>query len=238
MAITDSAVQERRVGLPWDLFAALHAQMFTPRAQRDRHPDGFYQGRRLLALDGSQWSRRNTAANFSASLARHGNQRPASAAFLKWGTAVLLELGTHQPLAAARALPGRIRAAGELDLARRVLGVIPQGEETLLLVDRLDGHGRFFRDVLTAAGPRCAVLARVAQGAKPRVIRVLSDGSAQIEVRFPGAPGQGRQTIILREVRGLVRRGPATGAVGPDPSPANPATPATVVRLWKKRPWP
>ena len=232
VAISDSAVQARRAGLAWDFFAALHAQILTPRAQRDCHPDCFYHGRRLLALDGSQWSLRNTAANVSAAPARHGNQRPASAAFLKWGTAVLLDLGTHQPLAAARALPGRTRAEGELDIARRVLGAIPRDEETLLLVDRLYGHGRFFRDVLTAAGPRCAVVARVAQGAKPRVLRVLSDGSALIEVRFPGAPGQGRQTIILREVRGLVRRGPAAGAVASGPHPPTPATPATVVRLW------
>lgn len=230
--ISDAAVHERRQGLAWDFFEELNTHILRPRARRDLHPDCFYQGHRLLAVDGSWWSLRNTRANIAAAPPRHGNQKKASSAFLKWGTAVLLEVGTHQPLAAARTLPGLAREEGELNIARRVLCAIPREEDTLLLADRLYGNGCFISDVQTAAAGRAQVLVRVPKHLKSKVIEVLSDGSALIEIKVKRKGIKGTRKLKLREVRGQVWRGP--GARDEDGNASGPSKPekTTEVRLW------
>ena len=218
--VSDSAAMQRRAGLRWEWFEALFAQILRPRAVRSVHPESFHQGHRLLALDGSEWSLRNTAAITSTARPRHTNQHSSEAAFFKWGCAVLIEAGTHQPLAAARALPELDHAEGELNIARRTLGGIARDEDTLLLADRLYGCGRFIADVQAAAGGRCKVLLRVRQGLKAKVIKPLSEGSALVEVAAY-ATGSNRVEcrLVVREIRGWV---------------SNEAAPAkrSEVRLW------
>jgi hypothetical protein len=230
--ISDTAACQRRKGLRWEWFEALFAQVLRPRAQRSRQPESFYHGHRLLGLDGSEWSLRNTEAITTQPRPRHINGQGREAAFHKWGTAVLLELGTHQPLAAARTLPGLDHAEGELNIARRVFPGIPQDEDTLLLADRLYGCGRFLCDVQRAAGPRCALLLRVRQKHKAKVMQQLSDGSALVEIRV-SHPGTNRteRKVRVREVRGHVWRQPPETPPGQQaPSPEAPAR--SEVRLW------
>lgn len=205
--ISDAAAHERRQGLGWAWFEALFSYILQPLACLKTHPESFYHGMRLLAVDGSQWSLRNTAANIAQTAVRHHNQKATASAFLKWGSAVLLEVGTHQPLAAACVQEGLDHEEGEINIARRVLSGIPQGEDTLLLADRLYGCGRFICDVQAAAGARSQVLVRVGSSRKVTLVRVLSDGSAVIEVRVcrPGSTRTER-TLTLREVRGQVSR--------------------------------
>lgn len=230
-AISDAAAIQRRMGLRWEWFEALFAHVLRPRAKRGKHPQSFYHGHRLLGLDGSEWSLRNTAAVTSLPRARPANQHQSAGAFFKWGTAVLLELGTHQPLAASRCLPGLDHAEGELNIARRVLGAIPKDEDTLLLADRLYGCARFIADVRLAAGPRSQVLARVQQRHKAKIIEKLGDRSALIEVRVcQGGTNRIEGRLRLREVRGLVWRQPPAQKDGQDK--ATQPRPRTEVRLW------
>lgn len=55
----------------------------------------------------------------------------------------------------------------------------------MLFADRLYGIGRFIHDVITAAGARCQVLIHVGKAFKPKVLKVLSDGSAALEALLP-----------------------------------------------------
>jgi hypothetical protein len=226
--ISDEAAIQRRAGLRWEWFEALFAQVLRPRAQRGQHAESFHRGHRLLGLDGSEWSLPNTKAITSQARPRHTNGK-SQAAFYKWGCAVLVELGTHQPLGAARALPDLDHAEGELNIARRVLCAIPQEEDTLLLADRLYGCARFLCDVRETAGPRCQVLLRVSSLRQTKVLGRLSDGSALVETRVcqPGSNRPGG-TVRVREIRGQVWR-----AVPPGKPGAGAQEPArTEVRLW------
>jgi hypothetical protein len=151
---------------------------------------------------------RNTAAHSAPARTRHGTGRQGDrAAFFKWGCAVLLELGTHQPLGAACADVWCGHEEGELTIARRLLGAIPVSEDTLLLADRYYGRGAFLQEVRAVAGPRCQMLIRIPSPHKARVLEALSDGSALIEVRVCHPESQRTKALLrLREVRGHVWR--------------------------------
>jgi len=205
--ITDAAAQARRAGLSWAWFLALFDQVLRPLAQRKTHPESFYHTMRVIAVDGSSWSLRNTPNNTQEAAPRHRNQKGGSAAFLKMSCAVLLEVGTHQPLAVACEQGGLGRAEGELTLARRLLGAIPRDEDTLLLGDRLYGCGRFIHEVREQAGPRAQLLVRVKKSLKAKITQVLHDGSALIEVRVNHVGSNRLEAKLrLREVRGQVWR--------------------------------
>ena len=228
VSISNEAAIQRRGGLNWKCFEALFAQVLRPRALSGQHEESFYHGHRLLGVDGSEWSLRNTQAICASSRPRHSNGKK-DAAFYKWGTAVLLELGTHQPLGAARALPGLDHAEGELNIARRVLGAIPREEDTLLLADRLYGCARFICDVQETAGARCQVLVRVGRARQSKVLQKLSDGSALVETRMcePSTNRAGAK-ILVREICGQVwRQAPPDKATASSKEPAH-----AEVRLW------
>jgi DDE family transposase len=206
--LSDAAAQERREGLSWAWFEALFARLLRPLARCQSHPESFYHGMRLLGVDGSQWSLRNTAANTAAPRERHGNGHSASrAAFFKWGCAVLVELGTHQPLGAACAQVDGATEESEWSIARRLWSNIPDQEDTLLLADRYYGRGAFIAQVQAQAGPRCHLLVRVPGNLRSKVQQVLEDGSALVQVRVCHPHSQRTQHLLaLREVRGQVQR--------------------------------
>ena len=223
--LSDAAVQERRAGLRWAWFEALFAHVLRPLAQRDKHPESFYRQLRLLAIDGSQWSLRNTQELRAQGWPSSANQKDQNGAFPKWGTAVLLEVGTHQPLGAACCQPQIEPSEGELTLARRVLAAIPCDEDTLLLLDRCYGSPTFINEVLRVAGARCAVLVRIKSNLKVKAPQPLADGSVLIEVHSREERAKDGARLRLREIRGKVWR---------ESSHASPSdgAPATEVRLW------
>jgi hypothetical protein len=97
-ALVDSSWADRRARLPWAIFAELMQRALRPRATR-RHADAFWHGWRVVALDGTTFSVTNTpqiAATTTKARTRRGR-----AAFAKLTTTVLLEVGLHNPLAAA-----------------------------------------------------------------------------------------------------------------------------------------
>src|SRR6185295_1450846 len=173
--LADSSWSDRRLRLPWEIFAELMRRALRPRATPRQHRDAFWRGWRLIALDGTQFSLINTPQitnSFAKAVTRRGR-----AAFAKMTTAVLLEVGLHNPLAAAIGRKGE----SEWALAQRLLAQLPA--RALLLGDRLYGVAAF----VVHARAACArvgshFLLRARRSTKPRLIKRLRDGSRLIQV--------------------------------------------------------
>src|SRR5258705_13585896 len=133
--LADSSWSDRGLRLPWAIFADLMRRALRPRATPGQHREAFWRGWRLVALDGTQFSLINTPqilATFAKARTRRGR-----AAFAKITTAVLLELGLHNPLAAAIGRKGE----SEWAMAQRLLAQLPK--RAVLLGDRLYGVTAF-----------------------------------------------------------------------------------------------
>lgn len=216
--LSDSAAIAHKLSLPWEFMRQLLRRVLRPLATVEEQPDSFYHGLRLLAVDGTQWRLRNTESVLAGQRRRHTNRRgeQAPAAYLAMHSAVLLEVGTHQPLALEcdQSTPQGAQE-GELTLARRTLTALPAGP-CLLLADRLYGNASFLADVEDAAPGRAQALVRVPQKWKSQIIQVLADGSALVSITSSGrgAPGtkkrQGQRSLVVREIRAQVQRGADT----------------------------
>src|ERR1700712_1453060 len=119
--ISDSALSQRRQTLPWKLFELLLDHVLKPRAQKKAHPEAFWKGWRLTALDGTQVSVPNTPQVLSKM--SKAMTRRFSAAFAKVRLAVVVEIGLHNPLGVAIGTQGE----SEIKLARQVLDRVPEG---------------------------------------------------------------------------------------------------------------
>ena len=199
-AFADSSWSDRRQRLPWEIFAELMQRVLRPRATR-RHADAFWRGWRLVALDGTQFSLTNTA-QVRAARAKTRSRR-GRAAFAKMTAVVLLELGLHNPLAAAI---GRGRES-EWALAPQVLARLPA--RALLLGDRLYGCAAFAAQALASCqrvGGHFLFRARML--IKPQVLRRLRDGSRliRVPVRDPQHPSRIVDWLEVREIRVRVGR--------------------------------
>ena len=199
-ALSDSAWADRRARLPWDVFADLMRRALRPKATR-RQPEAFWRGWRLVALDGTTFSLTNTP-QITGTLAKARTRR-GRAAFAKLTTAVLLELGLHNPLAAGIGRHGE----SEWALAQRLLAQLPT--QALLLGDRLYGVAAF----VVQARAACArvgshFLLRASRVTKPRVVKRLRDGTrvVDIAVRPRDRAGAGTRWLTLREIRVRVGR--------------------------------
>jgi Transposase DDE domain len=199
--LADSSWSDRRLRLPWDIFAELMRRALRPRATPRRHREAFWRGWRLVALDGTQFSLINTP-QVTATITKARTRR-GRAAFAKITTAVLLELGLHNPLAAAIGRKGE----SEWALAQRLLAQVPKG--ALVLGDRLYGVAAFAVQA-AAACERVGshFLLRASRVTKPRLIKRLRDGSRliQVAVRQRGRPGRILEWLEVREIRVTVRR--------------------------------
>lgn len=199
--LADSSWADRRARLPWEIFAELMRRTLRPRATRRQHGDAFWRGWRLVALDGTQFSLTNTPQMTGP--IKKTKTRRGRASFAKLTTAVLLEVGLHNPLAAAI---GR-RGQSEWELAHTLLAQLPKG--ALLLADRLYGCAAFAAQALTACtrvGSHFLLRARA--NLKARVIKRLRDGSRviRVPVREKGRPHHILQWLELREIRVRVGR--------------------------------
>jgi hypothetical protein len=115
-SITDGALAQRRDLLPPEVFEELMGAALKPKADRSRHPEAFYHGLRLCGVDGSLFSVSNTPQ--VKKQMRKARSRRGRAAFPKVGVAVMVELGLHNPLAAALGAyvgdDGAVGAAGHM----------------------------------------------------------------------------------------------------------------------------
>lgn len=210
--LADSSLADRRARLPWEIFAELMQRMLRPRATVEGEPEAFWHGWRLTALDGTQFSVTNAPPiKRQATKAR---TRRGRAAFAKLRTAVLLELGVHNPLAAAIGRSGESESA----LARTLLPLIPA--QALVLADRLYGCGALAA-ALHAACARVGshFLVRVQTAVKGRVVESWPDGSRVlvVPIKAPHRPTPDATTLTVREIQLRVGR---------------PGHRATVLRLW------
>ncbi|MDA0304641.1 MAG: IS4 family transposase [Bacteroidetes bacterium] len=191
--ITDSALSQRRGNIPWMVFERILDCALGPKADPTKHPGAFYGDLRLMGIDGSQFSVSNTPQN-KKSFIKAASRRMKSA-FGKLGVCVLTELGLHNPVAAS------VGAAGmsEQELSQPLIDKLPP--KSLLLGDRAYGLGCWIKRIKEAypQGDR-DFLFRVKSTCKTKVLEVLPDGSAWVEIRVDG------RTIQLREIRGQVRR--------------------------------
>lgn len=194
--LAESSMSQRRQNLPFAIFCAIMEAALSPLAKPKKHAHAFYRGLRLVAIDGSQFSVSNTPA-ILGSLSKAASRR-MKAAFAKVGVAMLVELGIHNPLAAAIGKDGE----SEIVLARRLLGSLP--EHSLLIADRLYGVGAFLVDLVgELAKNSCHFLVRVRSNLKPKMLERFKDGSALMEVKVT----EGRkEKFKVREIRGRVRR--------------------------------
>jgi hypothetical protein len=217
--LADSSWSERRQRLPWELFVDLMRRVLRPRAHRRRHPDAFWRTWRLVALDGTQFSVSNTPsvlATFVKARTRRGR-----AAFAKITTAVLLEVGGHNPIAAGIGRTGE----SEWALGQRLLADLPA--RVLLLADRLYGVPAFLVDALA----RCRrvgshLLIRVRPDVTAHTVRRYPDGSRLVRVPLRTG-GRIVRWLEIREIRVHVNRRGARSHVlrlwttlAPDTAPA------------------
>ena len=205
-ALCDSACSDRRTRLPWQVFADLLRRALRPLAVRRRHPGAFWRGWRVVALDGTQFNLTNTpqlkGALRQGALKKAGTRR-GPAAFAKIVTGVLLEVGLHNPLAAAIGHQGQ----SEWELARSLLAQLPKA--SLLLADRLHGCAAFAVEALAACrrvGGHFLIRART--NIQAHTVRRFKDGSRliRVPVRQKGKPKVILQWLELREVRVRVQR--------------------------------
>src|SRR6266850_1574677 len=199
--LADSSWSDRRLRLPWEIFAELMRRALRPRATARQHRDAFWRGWRVVALDGTQFSLINTpqiTATFEKAATRRGR-----AAFAKMTTAVLLEIGLHNPLAAAVGRKGE----SEWALAQRLLAQLPK--RALLLGDRLYGVTAFVRAAqLACRRVGSHFLLRASRAVKPRLIRRLADGTRLVglAVRYRHNRTRVIEWLEVREIRVQVGR--------------------------------
>jgi len=199
--IADSSLADRRARVPWEIFEDLMRRMLRPRATRTREAAAFWNGWRLTALDGTQWSLTNTPQ--ITSHVRKARTRRGRAAFAKLPTAVLLELGLHNPLAAAIGREGE----SEWALAMRLLAQIPR--RALVLADRLYGCPAFLASLQAACRPVGSQwLVRAQTAVTGTVLETLPDGSRLIRVKVARRHRVSPEatTLTVREIRVHVGR--------------------------------
>lgn len=193
-SITDGALSQRRTALPWIIFEMIMEEALGPKAQLKQHPEAFHQGLRLCGLDGSRFSVANTP-QINQSLSKAKTRR-SKAAFAKVGVAVLVELGLHNPIAAAIGP----KDESEMVLSRQLLDRLPA--KSLLISDRYYGQPAVlieFKEIDPQSERE--FLVRVKSNLKRRVLDCYADGSALVEIR------SGKKTMLVREITGRVRRG-------------------------------
>jgi Transposase DDE domain len=188
-AISDSALSQRRSALGFEPFYWILQAALRPRAHIKQHPEAFYKGKRLVALDGTRFSVANTP-QISGVMFKPVARR-FRAAFAKVGACVLVELGLRNPLAASIGIADESETA----LADELIDQIP--DDSLTLGDRHYGVRpvieRFFqvgRDFLF----------RVKSNFKRRLVDRYGDGSALVELKTDTAKR------LVREIIGKVKR--------------------------------
>ena len=195
-SLSGSALSQRRQRLPWVIFEEVMALVLQRRADPKRHPHAFYQGMRLVGLDGTRAALRNMPAilrGFHKAVSRR-----MKAAFAQVQAVVLVEIGLHNPIAAAIGRKGE----SELLLALGLVARLVAGD--LLLADRLYGVQKVVARLLARTREvRAHFLVRVRRNLKARVLEVLADGSALVELIFRDEAGI-KHHLVVREIYAVV----------------------------------
>lgn len=201
--ISNSALSQRGASVGWELVAVALQSVLRPLADPQEHPDAFHQGLRLIALDGTRFNLCNTSAMKARAVKNRCYRGDGEPAFAQLCSMVVVELGTHQPLAATFGWENQ----GELTLARRACapGTLPPS--SLLLGDRLFGTPSLMHELLpeleSSGG---GLLLRVKANMKSRLVEVLADGSRLVDVEVRDTETRKLIRVLrLREIHAEVR---------------------------------
>lgn len=208
ISISDSALSQRAFSIGWKLIDEILPLVLRPLADIFRHTAAFHQGYRLLAFDGTRFNLRNTPAINAGAIKYSCSKGSGEPAFAHLLGVVLVEIGLHQPLAAAFGWQGE----AELPLARSLMTRHSLADRSLILADRLFGMPSFIWELaprLEKTGS--ALLFRVRSNIKTTRLKQLSDNSwlVRIKVIKPGTRLQ-IGTLILREIHAEVQFGGGT----------------------------
>jgi hypothetical protein len=88
--LAESSLSERRQKISWHLFRDVMKFLLRPLANPRKHPGAFFSGYRLIGLDGTGFSLRNTGSILKR--CEKAVSRRLEAAFAKTTTSVLVEL--------------------------------------------------------------------------------------------------------------------------------------------------
>jgi hypothetical protein len=205
ISISDSALSQRGASFGWELVAATLSTALRPLADPSIHADAFHRGLRLIALDGTRMDLRNTVAMKAGAVKNRCWRGDGEPAFAHLCGVVLVELASHQPLAAAFGWENQ----GELTLARKACAgkALPPG--SLLLGDRLFGTPSLIHELLPGLeSGGGGLLLRVRSNLNSRVLEKLGDGSRLVEVKVADTgTGKPAGLLRLREIHAEVRAG-------------------------------
>jgi hypothetical protein len=199
VTISDAALSQRALSIGWKLIDEILPAVLRPLADITLHPAAFHYGLRLLAFDGTRFNLRNTPAINAGARKNACSKGGGVPAFAHLLGVVLVELGLHQPLAAAFGWQGE----GELTLTRKILARQSLPERCLILADRLFGIPSLMWELAPMLEKSAsAVLFRVKSNIKATRVKQLSDGSwlVNIDVIKPGTRIK-LGTLQLREIR-------------------------------------
>jgi hypothetical protein len=201
MEIKDSSLSLRRQRMGLKPFAWLMEHALKTLADGRIHKSCFYKGMRLCGIDGSRWSVTNTP-QILKKMSKAASRR-CKAAFAKVEMCVLVELGLHNPVAAAVGLKGE----GEWSLAAKLFGSLPV--RSLLIVDRLYGCGAYLKNIVEACRKaKSNALVKARGNIKSHKAQKLSDGSAMVSINLRRKGGGHRVVgeLRVREIRGRIKK--------------------------------
>ena len=141
MEVSGSNLSERRRGMDEAVFDEILSTTLKPLAEPGRDVDSFYQGMRLLGIDGSSFSLRN-APDLQMHLERHNCGGKGLSGFFKVQFSALVELGTHCPIALECDV---LEQECESNLSYRLYKKIP--DNSLLCLDQLYGRKRTLYEI-------------------------------------------------------------------------------------------
>jgi hypothetical protein len=188
--LAKSSISAARSKLGWAPLQALHERACVPLANVREHPQAFYAGLRLVAIDGSNFEVPDEAPNVAAF--GYPGSRTGQAAYPQAQCAVLVECATHAILGANL---GPYRAS-EWDVCKPLLRRL--SAQMLCLADRgFNGYAHW-----KAAGDTGAqLLWRCVVNRQLPVVKLLEDGS-YLSVIYPDAQSRRsrRGEITLRVI--------------------------------------
>ena len=173
VSIAKSSISEMRGKLGWLPLKMLIDRSCVPLADKKYHPDAFYGGYRLVAIDGSNLEVADEADNIKAF--GYPGSRTGHAGYPQAQCAVLVECASHAILAANL---GAYRA-GEWTICQPLLARLDAG--MLCMADRgFNGHSHWVAAQATGA----QLLWRCANNRQLPVVKALSDGS-YLSIMYP-----------------------------------------------------
>ena len=195
--LSGAALSQWRQSLPWKLFEEIAGHVLGPLADARKHPEAFYKGLRLLALDGTGMSANNVPRILKKWL--KASSRRFKAAFAKVRMVLVVEVGLHNPVAVCIGPRQESEYALGWDVAQKLMS------KALVMGDRLYGMPEFVGGLLA----RCLevgshFLVRVRKNLTTQVLEVLKDGSAIVQIKIRTEEGEWFR-FAVREIRGVVR---------------------------------